>query len=78
MSEAAAFTIGVEEEYQIIDPHTRELACKSNGLVSLHQYNGQKQHLLCELHRCQIEVASGICHTLETFAMSWCGAGSRP
>ena len=65
MSDAAAFTIGVEEEYQIINPHTRELASKSSKLVDTNQHKGPPQNLLYELHRCQIEIATGICQTLE-------------
>ena len=63
-SDAAAFTIGVEEEYQIINPHTRELAGKSGKLITANQHNGQTQDLLYELHRCQVEIATGVCRTL--------------
>ncbi|NER84773.1 MAG: hypothetical protein F6K42_35710, partial [Leptolyngbya sp. SIO1D8] len=65
MSDAAAFTIGVEEEYQIINPHTRELAGKSSKLVDANQHNGHSQDLLYELHRCQVEIATGVCQTLD-------------
>lgn len=33
MSKAESFTIGVEEEYQIIDPHTYELSSSSHALL---------------------------------------------
>ena len=65
MSDEAAFTIGVEEEYQIINPHTRELASRSNKLIDTNHASSQSQDLLYELHRCQVEIATGICHTLE-------------
>ncbi|MEM6838514.1 MAG: carboxylate-amine ligase [Cyanobacteria bacterium P01_C01_bin.120] len=64
MSNAVAFTIGVEEEYQIINPHTRELASKSSKLIDVNQQNEQAQDLLYELHSCQVEIATGICETL--------------
>ena len=65
MSADAAFTIGVEEEYQIINPHTRKLASKSNKLIDANQADSKCQDLLYELHRCQVEIATGICHTLD-------------
>ncbi|MEL6381191.1 MAG: carboxylate-amine ligase [Cyanobacteria bacterium J06626_18] len=64
MSNTAAFTLGVEEEYQIINPRTRELAGKSNKLIDANQHNGQTKDLLYELHRCQVEIATGVCKTL--------------
>jgi carboxylate-amine ligase len=66
MSEGNAFTIGVEEEYQIINPKTRELASRSGKLVDTNQHDAlHPQGLLYEMHRCQIEIATGICHTLD-------------
>ncbi|MEO0457233.1 MAG: carboxylate-amine ligase [Cyanobacteria bacterium P01_A01_bin.114] len=65
MSDANAFTIGVEEEYQIINPKTRELAGKSGKLIDANQHDDQPQDLLYEMHRCQVEIATGICHTLD-------------
>jgi len=65
MSEAAAFTIGVEEEYQIINPHSRELASKSNKLVDSKQQDGHAQDLFYEMHRCQVEIDTDVCQTLE-------------
>lgn len=65
MSAKAEFTIGVEEEYQIINPRTRELASKSNKLIDANQPDSKCQDLLYELHRCQVEIATGICQTLE-------------
>ncbi len=59
------FTIGVEEEYQIIDLQTRELASQSSKLVDANQQDDQPQELLYEMHRCQVEIATGICHTLD-------------
>lgn len=66
MADVDSFTIGVEEEYQIINPQTRELASKSGKLVTANQDdNNHPQDLLYEMHRCQVEIATGICHTLD-------------
>lgn len=65
MADGDSFTIGVEEEYQIINPHTRELASKSGKLVKANRNDNQPQDLLYEMHRCQVEIATGICHTLD-------------
>lgn len=65
MSDAAAFTIGVEEEYQIIDPLTRELASESPQLINAIQQQGQPQDLFYELHRCQVEIDTDVCQTLD-------------
>ncbi|MEB3210973.1 MAG: carboxylate-amine ligase [Leptolyngbyaceae bacterium] len=66
MSDVNAFTIGVEEEYQIINPRTRELASRSGKLIDTNQHDAQHpQELLYEMHRCQIEIATGICKNLD-------------
>lgn len=57
------FTLGVEEEYQIIDPDTRELSSSSASLLPRAQHtlgeNAQQ-----ELQLSQVEAVSSICHTL--------------
>ncbi|MEM9908764.1 MAG: carboxylate-amine ligase [Cyanobacteria bacterium P01_D01_bin.44] len=65
MSDVAAFTIGVEEEYQIINPQTRELASKSSKLINTHHHHHHPPELIYELYRCQVEIATGVCHTLD-------------
>jgi carboxylate-amine ligase len=64
MLEADSFTIGVEEEYQIINPQTRELASQSGKLIDTNNAAHPPQDLLYEMHRCQVEIATGICQTL--------------
>ncbi len=61
--EAARWTLGIEEEYQIIDPATRALRPRS------HQLLPPAQALLGddvqpELYLAQIEIASPVCQTL--------------
>ena len=61
--EAARFTIGVEEEYQVIDPQTRELCAEVPRVLSLAQplLGNTVQY---ELILSQIEIATPICQTL--------------
>lgn len=59
----ALLTIGVEEEYQIVDAVTRELRPRAERMVpDAHQQLGDDvQH---ELYLSQIEIASPVCSTL--------------
>ncbi len=60
MPERPAFTLGVEEEFQIIDPETREL--KSHVQEMLEE--GRlilKERVKPEMHQSVIEVGTGIC-----------------
>ncbi len=53
-------TLGIEEEYQIIDPETRELAPASEEIIS----RGQEllgEQIKPEFMRCQVEVGSKVC-----------------
>ncbi|EDX85383.1 uncharacterized enzyme subfamily [Synechococcus sp. PCC 7335] len=59
------FTIGVEEEYQIVDPETRSLADCSKSLIKTNQNSNTEQEIVHELFRCEVEIATGICHTLD-------------
>ncbi len=57
------FTIGVEEEYQIINPESRELCAHSSRVIPR-----ARQHLgddvTNEFFQSQIEIGTTICHTL--------------
>lgn len=58
------FTIGIEEEYQIVDPVSRELRPAQEGVLpKARRALGQDVHP--ELHLSSIEVASPICSTIE-------------
>ncbi|MBX3076907.1 carboxylate-amine ligase [Candidatus Obscuribacterales bacterium] len=54
------FTIGIEEEYQIIDPETRDLVSRAEDI-----YEPAKKELgeqvKAEMHQCMIEVGTNIC-----------------
>ena len=54
------FTIGVEEEYMVIDPTTRELTSHDQKIVELasHVLNDQVK---AEMHQAVVEVGTGIC-----------------
>src|SRR3954463_9063923 len=54
------FTLGIEEEFQIIDPETRELRSHiqeilANGKVFL------KEHVKSEMHQSVVELGTEIC-----------------
>ena len=60
--QAPSLTIGIEEEYQIVDPNTRELRSyisqilEEGRLILLEQIKP-------ELHQSMVEVGSTVCHT---------------
>lgn len=57
------FTVGVEEEYQVINPKTRELWSKSHLILPIAQVSlGDRVQL--EFRQSQIEVATPICQSL--------------
>ena len=61
MSDSAhVFTLGIEEEFQIIDPETRELRSHiqqilGEGKITL------KEHVKPEMHQSVVEVGTGVC-----------------
>jgi carboxylate-amine ligase len=58
---APSLTLGIEEEYQIIDPHTRELKSYITEILS-----GDKlllDEVKPELHQSMIEIGSRVCRT---------------
>ncbi len=54
------FTLGIEEEFQIIDPRTRELTNAISQMMEARQQLGSIK-IMAELHQSVVEVASGIC-----------------
>lgn len=58
------FTIGIEEEYQIIDPETRDLCSRAPEL-----YEPAKRELgdkaKPEMHQCMIEIGTHICNDIQ-------------
>ncbi|MBA3268286.1 MAG: glutamate--cysteine ligase [Acidimicrobiia bacterium] len=63
---AADFTLGVEEEFLLVDPETRRLVPRAAGVVPAAQVAaGSGHNVEHELQRSQIETGTGICHSLE-------------
>jgi carboxylate-amine ligase len=58
------FTLGVEEEYMVIDPHTRELKSHDQKIVerSALAFNDQVK---AEMHQAVVEVGTGICQNVD-------------
>lgn len=59
-----AFTIGVEEEYQIVDAQTKELTGRSQSLIQNNEAAPTDQEIVHELFRCEVEIATDVCETL--------------
>jgi carboxylate-amine ligase len=64
MSKLPEFTLGVEEEYLIIDPDTRELRSHMSKIV-----DGAKillmEQVKAEMHQSVVEVGTNICHNIK-------------
>ena len=58
-----AFTLGVEEEYQIIDPETRDLRSHMSKIVDGAKIILQEQ-VKAEMHQSVVEVGTNICKTV--------------
>lgn len=63
MTHIEDFTIGVEEEYQIVSPTTRELRSHSRSIM-LHAQKNVGDEVQQELYLSQIEIGTPICSTL--------------
>ncbi|MEN9570804.1 MAG: hypothetical protein RL172_2035, partial [Bacteroidota bacterium] len=58
------FTVGVEEEYMVIDPHTRELKSHEQRIVQ----EGQKMikdKVKAEMHQAVVEVGTDVCQDVD-------------
>ena len=60
-----AFTMGVEEEYQIVDAKTRSLTGRSKSLIRSEAAEQADQEIVHELFRCEVEIATDVCETLD-------------
>lgn len=58
-------TLGVEEEYQIIDPETRDLHAYITELLSMDQQRATKLDLKPEFMQSQVEVGSRVCQNVQ-------------
>ena len=58
------YTIGVEEEYQIVDPETRELLSQGERVIELARRSVDEEEVAAELLESQVETVTPVCHTL--------------
>ena len=58
------FTIGIEEEFQIIDPHSRELRSRVDEILEEGRMLLGEQ-VKPEMHQSMIEVGTGICRNIQ-------------
>src|SRR3954462_602406 len=58
-----SLTIGIEEEYQIIDPQTRELKSYITQLLEDGGHLQLREQVKAELHQSMVEVGTEICKT---------------
>ena len=58
-----SFTLGVEEEFQLIDPATRELKSHIQELLAL-ATDRQRERMKPELHQSIIEIATDVCRDI--------------
>ena len=66
MAEAQLFTLGIEEEFQLIDPATRDLRSHVQHLIDADAGEGiLKDQLKPELHQSIIEVGTTICRDIK-------------
>lgn len=59
-----ALTIGVEEEYQIVDTETRQLTGRAKQLMASAQRNSGEISVQAEVYTSMIEIATPVCETL--------------
>src|SRR6266545_1998946 len=64
---AHAFTVGVEEEFQIVDPTTWELRSHVSELLAS-SASAFGDHIKREMHQSIVEVGTKICATVEELA----------
>ena len=61
---AEPYTLGVEEEYQIIDPETRALCPGAEDVMHRARLTLGEERVVPELRASQLEVLTPVCHTL--------------
>lgn len=63
MSSTKMFSIGIEEEFQIVDPNTRELRSRVSEILKGGQIH-LKEQLKAEMHQSVVETGSNICSNI--------------
>ena len=62
--DAHHFTIGIEEEYMVMDPISRELKSHDQKIVGLSQ-KILKDRVKAEMHQAVVEVGTAICNNID-------------
>ncbi len=65
MIKPPSLTIGIEEEYQIIDPESLELTSYITQFLDMNKNVMTHRELKPELHQSQVELGTRVCHTVE-------------
>src|SRR5689334_5614244 len=60
-----SFTIGIEEEYQTIDPETRDLRSHIDSEILSEGKMLLKEAVKAEMHQSVVEVGTGICADIQ-------------
>jgi glutamate---cysteine ligase / carboxylate-amine ligase len=60
-----SFTLGIEEEYQIIDPETRDLRSHIDSEIIAQGKTVLKEAVKAEMHQSVVEVGTGICQNIQ-------------
>ncbi len=64
MANLTQFTIGVEEEYMVLDPSTKELKSHQQAIINEGQKRFQDK-IKAEMHQAVVEVSSAICNNTD-------------
>ncbi|MDY7023161.1 MAG: glutamate--cysteine ligase, partial [Cyanobacteriota bacterium] len=72
MNSNEGLTLGVEEEYQVIDPKTRQLAGRGGKIISFAENKYGEDVVQPEMRQSQIEIATSVCHSLAEVRAELC------
>jgi carboxylate-amine ligase len=61
----ADFTIGIEEEYQVVDPITRDLRSHIQTEILEKGKRLLKEQVRPEMHQSVVEVGTGVCQNIK-------------
>jgi carboxylate-amine ligase len=60
-----SLTIGIEEEYQTIDPHTRDLRSHIEAEIISKGKLFLKEAVKAEMHQSVVEIGTGVCRSIK-------------
>src|ERR1043166_8033721 len=59
------FTIGIEEEYQTVDPETRDLRSHINAEIIQKGRTLLEERVKPEMHQSVVEIGTGVCRNIQ-------------